>query len=183
MEITYGIERIVMALQGVRHFKDIAYAPGVTYGEVFGQAEYEMSPLLPRRRRRRARTGGCSTSYAAEAQRLIDAGLPVPAHAYVLKCSHAFNVLDARGAVSTAERAAEFARMRRLAGEVARLWIARAGRAGPSARRRPAATAARGRTGRRGRRASRATLVFEIGTEEMPPAEARAARDQLQRGR
>jgi len=43
VEITYGMERILMALQGVRHFKDIVYAPGVTYGDLFGQAEYEMS--------------------------------------------------------------------------------------------------------------------------------------------
>src|SRR3954466_3234158 len=69
--------------------------------------------------------------YAAEAQRLIDDGLPVPAHTCVLKCSHAFNVLDARGAVSTAERGAAFARMGRLAGvrggagAVAGLWVAR----------------------------------------------------------
>src|SRR5262249_46895023 len=43
VEITYGMERILMALQGVRHFRDIGYAPGLLYGEVFGQAEYEMS--------------------------------------------------------------------------------------------------------------------------------------------
>ena len=113
-----------MALQGVRHFKEIAYAPGITYGEVFGQAEYEMSRYY-------LDDADVATNrtlldlYAAEAQRMISAGLPVPAHGYVLKCSHAFNVLDARGAISTSERAAEFGRMRRLAGEVARLWIGR----------------------------------------------------------
>ena len=56
---------------------------------------------------------------------MIDAGLPVPAHYYVLKCSHAFNVLDARGAVSTTERATAFGRMRALARDVARLWAER----------------------------------------------------------
>ncbi|WIM93906.1 glycine--tRNA ligase [Actinoplanes oblitus] len=179
VEITYGIERIIMALQEKQHFKEIEYAPGVSYGEVFGQAEYEMSRYylddadIETNRR-------LLDLYAGEAQRMIDAGLPVPAHSYVLKCSQAFNVLDARGAVSTAERAAEFARMRRLAGEVATLWVARRGElehplglVTPPA---PARTPAAAQTGDRPR-----TLVFEIGTEELPPAELRSAREQLLR--
>ena len=63
--------------------------------------------------------------YTAEAQRLIDVRLPVPAHTYVLKSSHAFNVLDSRGAISTTERAKAFGMMRRLAREVSRLWVER----------------------------------------------------------
>ncbi|MFG1607653.1 glycine--tRNA ligase subunit beta [Actinoplanes sp. NPDC049265] len=178
VEITYGIERILMALQDVRHFKDIAYADGVTYGEVFGQAEYEMSRYylddadIDANRR-------LLEIYAGEAQRMIDAGLPVPAHTYVLKCSHAFNVLDSRGAVSTAERAAEFGRMRRLAGEVARLWVARREELGhplgvvekPAPAR--AVPATEGATRPR-------MLAFEVGTEEMPPAAATAAASFLQ---
>ena len=179
VEITYGIERIIMALQGVRHFKDIVYDEGISYGEIFGQAEYEMSryylddaDVAANRR--------LLEIYAAEARRMVDAKLPVPAHVYVLKSSHAFNVLDARGAVSTADRAAEFGRMRRLAGEVARLWIARREELGhplgvvaplPAATP-PAVPASERGDGTR-------QLVFEIGTEEMPPAEARAARDQV----
>ncbi len=100
VEITYGVERILMALQGVRHFKDIGYAPGVSYGEVFGQAEYEMSRYYLDDADVTANRALLET-YAAEAQRMIDVGLPVPAYSFVLKCSHAFNVLDARGAVST----------------------------------------------------------------------------------
>ncbi|GAB1691263.1 glycine--tRNA ligase [Krasilnikovia sp. M28-CT-15] len=180
VEITYGIERILMALQEVRHFKDITYAPGISYGEAFGQAEYEMSryylddaDVAANRR--------LLDEYAAEAQRMVDAGLPVPAHTYVLKSSHAFNVLDARGAVSTADRAAEFARMRRLAGDVARLWVARRAALdhplGVSAPRAPASPSPVPElTDNRAR-----TLVFEIGTEEMPPAEARAACAYLRR--
>jgi glycyl-tRNA synthetase len=179
VEITYGVERIVMALQGVRHVMDIAYAPGVTYGEVFGQAEYEMSRYyldeadVEENRR-------LLESYAAEAQRLLDIGLPVPAHTYVLKCSHAFNVLDARGAVSTADRAAEFTRMRRLAGDVARLWIGRRAELGhplgvvpppPPTVIAPVGVVA----------SEPETFVMELGTEEMPPAEARAAAAQLRR--
>ncbi|MEV4642246.1 glycine--tRNA ligase [Actinoplanes sp. NPDC049548] len=180
VEITYGLERIIMALQGVTHFKDIEYAPGVSYGEVFGQAEYEMSRYYLDDADVAA-TRQLLDLYATEAQRLVDEGLPVPAHTFVLKCSQAFNVLDARGAVSTADRAAEFARMRRLAGDVARLWVARReelghplGVAGPLPEIAvPVAAAAHGDEPR--------TLVFEIGTEEMPPAEAYAARDQLRR--
>ncbi|MEU7575459.1 glycine--tRNA ligase [Micromonospora sp. NPDC049240] len=178
VEITYGIERIIMALQGVRHFKEIEYAPGISYGEVFGQGEYEMSryylddaDIATNRR--------LLELYAAEAQRLIDAGLPVPAHTYVLKCSQTFNVLDSRGAVSTAERATEFARMRRMAAEVARLWVARREEFGfPLGRAEPlpvaGPVAAVRVTDDRPR-----TLVFEVGTEELPPSEARAARDHL----
>ncbi|GAA1634128.1 glycine--tRNA ligase [Actinoplanes couchii] len=179
VEITYGIERIIMALQEKTHFKEIEYAPGVSYGEVFGQSEYEMSRYylddadIEANRR-------LLELYAGEAQRMVDAGLPVPAHSYVLKCSQAFNVLDSRGAVSTSERAAEFARMRRLAGEVAKLWVDRRtelglplGTVAPPDAARPAA-AVQTADGAR-------TLVFEIGTEELPPAELRSAREQVKR--
>ncbi|MFF2010028.1 glycine--tRNA ligase subunit beta [Streptomyces sp. NPDC058195] len=124
VEITYGIERILMALQDVKHFKDLQYAPGVTYGEAFGQAEYEMSRYyLDEADLDTQRT--LFEAYAGEARRLLDARLPVPAYSYVLKCSHTFNVLDARGAISTTERARSFARMRGLAHEVAALWVSR----------------------------------------------------------
>ena len=176
VEITYGVERILMALQGKRHFKDIVYAPGVTYGEIFGQAEYEMSRYyLDDADIAVNRT--LLDAYAHEAQRMIDAGLAVPAHSFVLKMSHAFNVLDARGAVSTADRAGEFARMRRLSNAVAQLWIA--GRepspaAVPVAPPRPPQPKAQPTSGPQ-------LLVFEIGVEEMPPSDARDARDQVER--
>ncbi|WP_436529940.1 glycine--tRNA ligase [Actinoplanes sp. HUAS TT8] len=179
VEITYGIERIIMALQDKQHFKEIEYAPGVSYGEVFGQSEYEMSRYYLDDADIEANRKLLDI-YAGEAQRMIDAGLPVPAHSYVLKCSQAFNVLDSRGAVSTAERAAEFGRMRRLAGEVAKLWVARRAELehplGLVVDREPAPVPATVQTGDGPR-----TLVFEIGTEELPPAELRNAREQLQR--
>ncbi|MFG1620736.1 glycine--tRNA ligase [Kribbella sp. NPDC049227] len=169
VEITYGIERIMMALQGVSHFKDIAYAPGISYGEAFGQAEYEMSRYylddadVDAQKR-------LFEEYANEARRMLDARLPVPAHIYVLRCSHTFNILDSRGAVSTTERAKAFGRMRTLAREVAQLWaerrtelehplgIAELPAPAPEPTEFPATSGTR-------------QLTFEIGTEEMPPSE------------
>ncbi|NHN56675.1 glycine--tRNA ligase [Calidifontibacter sp. DB0510] len=124
VELTYGIERIMMALQGVSHFKDMEYAPGISYGEVFAQNEFEMSRYyldeadVPTNR-------DLFEQYTTEAQRMIEARLPVPAWTYVLKSSHAFNVLDSRGAVSTTERARSFSLMRRLAREAGALWTER----------------------------------------------------------
>ncbi|NED96585.1 glycine--tRNA ligase [Phytoactinopolyspora alkaliphila] len=175
VEITYGIERILMALQGVTHFKDIAYAPGVSYGEVFGQSEYEMSRYYLDDADVDANRALFET-YAAEAERMLAQRLPVPAYTYVLKCSHVFNVLDARGAISTTERAQAFARMRGLAREVSALWIARReelghplgtgaanGPAEPLLPEMPdvSTVPADGTS----------SLLFEIGTEEMPPHE------------
>jgi glycyl-tRNA synthetase len=98
----------------------------------------------------------------------------------VLKCSHAFNVLDSRGAVSTADRASEFARMRRLAGEVARLWVAKRDELGHPLGVTEALPPARAVSSPAEKDGPR-TLVFEVGTEEMPPSEARAARTQMMR--
>ncbi|GGU81838.1 glycine--tRNA ligase [Streptomyces filipinensis] len=194
VEITYGMERILMALQGVNHFKDLQYAPGVTYGEAFGQAEYEMSRYyLDEADLETQRT--LFEAYASEARRMLDANLPVPAYSYVLKCSHTFNVLDARGAISTTERASSFARMRGLAHEVAELWVARREELGfplgTSSGTSPATSGAQAAETRSHADAGAsteaeagaasepvlpagpapATLVLEIGVEEMPPAE------------
>jgi glycyl-tRNA synthetase len=169
VEITYGIERILMALQGVGHFKDIVYAPGISYGEVFGQSEYEMSRYYLDDADVDANRTLFDT-YAAEARRMLDERLPVPAYVYVLKCSHAFNVLDARGAISTTERANAFARMRGLAREVSALWIERREELGHPLGVVPARPAIQ--TLEIPPQATEpATLLFEIGTEELPPAE------------
>ncbi|MET7475014.1 glycine--tRNA ligase [Streptomyces sp. NPDC005648] len=168
VEITYGLERILMNLQGVSHFKDIVYAPGITYGEVFGQNEYEMSRYY-------LDDADVDTNhrlfeaYAAEARRLLDLELPVPAYLYVLKCSHTFNVLDARGAISTTERAKSFSLMRGLTHESAKLWAQRRTDLGhplgvtpdPA----PAVRAALPAMSRP------ETLLFEIGLEELPYAD------------
>src|SRR5699024_3544943 len=79
VELTYGIERIMMAQQGVTHFKDLQYAPGITYGEALGQQEYEMSRYYLDDADVEANQD-LYDHYVAEAQRMIDARLPVPAH-------------------------------------------------------------------------------------------------------
>jgi glycyl-tRNA synthetase len=170
VEITYGVERIIMALQRAGHFKDIVYAPGLSYGEAFGQAEYEMSRYYLDDADVEANRA-LFTAYEAEARRMIDARLPVPAHTYVLKCSHVFNVLDARGAVGTTERASAFARMRTLAHDVAELWTQRREELGHPLgdaviqavpERRPEGFPAIGEP---------EALAFEVGFEELPAAE------------
>jgi glycyl-tRNA synthetase beta chain (EC 6.1.1.14) len=178
VEITYGMERILMAIQGVGHFKDIAYAAGISYGEVFGQAEYEMSRYYLDDADVEANQRLFET-YQAEARRMIEARLPVPAHSYVLKCSHAFNVLDARGAISPTERANAFARMRRLASDVARLWIARRSEEGhPLGTVTPMTAPAV--VGEPPEMKRSATLVCEIGVEELPASEVSHAAEALQ---
>ncbi|WP_198928230.1 glycine--tRNA ligase [Tessaracoccus sp. ZS01] len=174
VELTYGVERILMAQQGVTHFKDIVYsiaADGrpVTYGEAFGQQEYEMSRYylddadVDANRR-------LYETYVAEATRMVAARLPVPAHGYILKSSHAFNVMDARGAISTTERAKAFATMRRLMRDTAALWIERREELGFPLLREAAVeeqAAPAVDTGTLGDDPQ--TLAFEIGVEELPP--------------
>jgi glycyl-tRNA synthetase len=170
VELTYGIERITMALQGVTNFKDIQYAPGLSYGEAFGQIEYEMSRYYLDDADIDANRA-LYEIYTAEAGRMIEAGLPVPAHIYVLKSSHAFNVLDARGAISTTQRAKSFATMRSLSREVSKLWVAERESLGfpllkdASLASEPRAAAPQEQS----LPAAAQDAVFEIGTEELPP--------------
>ncbi|RJO77664.1 glycine--tRNA ligase [Nocardia panacis] len=167
VEITYGLERILMAVQKVTHFKNLVYAPGITYGEFLGQSEYEMSRYYLDDADIAA-TRTLLDTYSREADRLIEHRLPIPAHSFVLKSSHAFNVLDARGAISTTERATWFQTMRRQARSVATLWTelrAEAehprGIAEPLPPALPAVDPAE--------LPAAGLLVFEIGTEELPP--------------
>jgi glycyl-tRNA synthetase len=180
VEITYGIERIIMALQGVNHFKDIAYAPGISYGEAFGQAEYEMSRYYLDDADIDA-NHALFEAYAAEADRLIETRLPVPAHTFILKCSQIFNVLDARGAISTTERARAFARMRKLSLEVGRLWVQRREELDFPLGRTPARAPA-SLTAAVPAIDGPATLAFEIGVEELPPHEVTRAADSVRTG-
>ena len=121
VEITYGLERIAIALQQVRSFRDIRWNDSFSYGDVNLQGEREHSAYyfdtadIDKLR-------DMYDMFEAEAISSLDAGLVLPAHDYVLKCSHTFNILDTRGAVGVTERQALFARMRDLSRRVAEAY-------------------------------------------------------------
>ena len=120
-EITYGLERIAMYLQGVESVFDLVWTEGISYRDVFHQNEVEQSAY----NFEHANTGMLFRhfdDYESEAKRLIAAGLALPAYEMVMKCSHSFNLLDARGAISVTERAAYIARVRNLARAVAQAY-------------------------------------------------------------
>ena len=120
-EITYGLERLAMYLQGKESVYDLLWTPGVTYGDVFHQNEVEQS----RYNFELANTDllfDLFSSFEKEAKRLMEARCALPAYEMVLKCSHTFNLLDARGAISVTERAAYIGRVRALARAVAQAY-------------------------------------------------------------
>jgi glycyl-tRNA synthetase alpha chain len=122
VEITYGLERIAMYIQDKDNVYDIRWADDISYGDIFHRAEWEHSKY----------NFECSDAdmlmhlfdiYEKEAYRLVEEGLLLPAYDYVLKCSHTFNLLDARGAISVSERASYIGRVRNMARRCARLYI------------------------------------------------------------
>ncbi len=123
VEITYGLDRIAMALQNVRNFKDIHWNDDRTAGDVNLMAEYEHSKyyfeLADVDRLRQM-----FSLFESEANAALEAGLVLPAHDYVLKCSHTFNILDTRGAIGVTERQAFFGRMRDLSRRTADMYAA-----------------------------------------------------------
>jgi tetrameric-type glycyl-tRNA synthetase alpha subunit len=130
VELTYGLERLAMYLQGVDSVFDLVWSRWeeqgelvtVTYGDVYRENEREFStygfevsdPELLQQHFR---------DFEAEAGRCLAARLPIPAYDYVLKCSHTFNLLDARGVVSVTERTSYIARVRDMARRVAELYL------------------------------------------------------------
>ncbi len=123
VELTYGLERIGMYLQGVKHAFDLKMSRDVTVGDLRGDFEeqhsrYNFEESNPELQRE------LFDSFEAEARRLLEADLHYPAYEFVMRCSHAFNLLDARGVLSHAERQAYVQRVRRLAEAVARAHVA-----------------------------------------------------------
>ena len=182
VEITYGLERILMALQDVDTFVDIAWNDRLTYGDLHLQAEKEHS-LYNFERADVERLRLLFDEYEAEAKASLAAGLVFPAHDHVLKCSHAFNILDARGAIGVTERAALFGRMRDLARGVAEAYLAQRQaqgfpwlRSGDS--REPATRPPEG--DRAAPPSAPAPFLLEIGTEELPVEDLEAAISQLE---
>lgn len=122
-EITYGLERLAMFIQGVDSIFDLEWVNGVTYGDVFHQNEVEFSKY----NFDYSDAEGLFTlfdMYEAEAKRLIELGLVLPGYDYVLKCSHVFNLLDARNAISVTERTGYIGRVRALARLAAQRYLA-----------------------------------------------------------
>lgn len=122
-EVTYGLERLSQYIQDVNSVFDLEWADGVLYGDIFKEPEYEHSKY-GFEMSNQAMLLKFFDEYEQEAKRLIEAGLVHPAYDYVLKCSHTFNLLDARGAVSVTERAGYLARIRNLARLIARAFVA-----------------------------------------------------------
>ena len=122
VEITYGLERISMYLQGIDNVYDLQWNNNITYGDVYHQQEIEQSTynfeladvemLLD-----------LFNKYEAEAMRIIKEKLVIPSYEYCLKCSHTFNLLDARGAISVTERTGYIARIRNLARACAEQYL------------------------------------------------------------
>lgn len=183
VELTYGLERIAMATQGVRDFRDIRWNERMTYGDVYLQNEQESSKYafeLANVERLRQ----MFDLYEAEAEVCLENKQVLPAHDYVLKCSHTFNVLDTRGAIGVTERAGFFRRMRGLSRRVAEAYIeqrkglefpwldetaASSERTADSSFRLPATRYP----------LSAAPFLMEIGTEELPHTDLEDAFAQL----
>ncbi len=121
-ELTYGIERLAMYIQEKNNVFELEWVDGISYGDVFKKAEYEHSVYS-------FEEGDIDMlfnlfeTYEKEAKRLIEKGLIMPAYDYVLKCSHAFNVLDARGAISVTERTGYIGRIRVIARMIAQAYV------------------------------------------------------------
>lgn len=184
VEITYGLDRIAIALQKVRSFRDIQWSPSRTAGDVNLAGELEHSKYYfeladVERLREMFRL------YEKEADASLAAGLVLPAHDYILKCSHTFNILDTRGAIGVTERQAFFGRMRDLSRKTAELFVAqRQTQEFPWLKDENKAEAIT--TGDKkvdlsvyGADLAPADFLFEIGTEELPVADLDSAISQI----
>ncbi|MFT7227629.1 MAG: glycyl-tRNA synthetase alpha chain [Methylophilaceae bacterium] len=121
-EITYGLERLAMYLQGVENVYELEYSPDVKYGDVFLQNEIEQSAY----NFEHSDVDFLLTAFDAhekQAKHLIDNQLALPAYEQILKSAHTFNLLDARGAISVTERAAYMGRIRNLSRSVATSYL------------------------------------------------------------
>ncbi|MCG9133920.1 glycine--tRNA ligase subunit beta [Candidatus Poribacteria bacterium] len=191
-EITYGLERIALYLQDVDDFFDIRWNEHVNYGDVHRQSEVEYSRYNFEQANVEMLFELFST-YEKETHACLDAGLVLPATDHVLKCSHTFNMLDARGVISVTERVSYIERVRRLAQRIARAYVKQReemehplmGRfdtgttpapvGAVSSRTEPTPTPA----GAVSNRTETADLLFEIGTEEIPASYVPPALAQL----
>jgi len=131
-EITYGLERLAMFIQGKRSAWALEWTPGFSYADIYKESErqwsaynFEHAPVDV--------LMGRFAEHETECESLVDAGLPIPAYDQVLKASHAFNLLDARGAISVTERAQYIGRVRTLARRVCQAYLEKESGAGLAA--------------------------------------------------
>ncbi|MEW6716824.1 MAG: glycine--tRNA ligase subunit beta [Chloroflexota bacterium] len=185
VELTYGLERIAMATQQVQEFGEVHWTEQLTYGDMHLQSErdystyaFELAGV--------ERLTQMFALYEAEAEAALAGGLILPAYDYVLKCSHAFNVLDTRGAIGVTERQTLFGRIRDLSRRVAEAyieqrqrlefpWLKEEGIALRSAQTKSTRTGIQTIP----LKEAPAHFLFEIGTEELPPSDIEAALEQL----
>ena len=192
VEITYGLDRIALALQGKNSVWEMEYGAGVRYGDALLQAEIEHCHYYFNVADVDALKMIYDT-YEREANRCLDAGLVAPAHDYNLKCSQLFNVLDTRGAVGVTERANYFGRMRRVANKVSATYVEQrqrleypfTGNAAWAQKTNEEDPAPAVHDAHATRHAPPATpedgdpFVLEIGSEELPHGDLKAALAQL----
>ncbi len=179
VEITYGLERILIALNGASAIWDEPWNERVSYGEIRRREAFEHSryyfEIADIERVRQM-----YELFEAEAKAALEEGVILPAYDYVLKCSHTFNILDTRGAVSVAERQAYFRRMRALARRVAEAYVAQREALGfpllPESSPTPSPRVSSPPTSQPSRPAD---FLLEIGTEELPPSDVETALSQL----
>jgi glycyl-tRNA synthetase alpha chain len=122
VELTYGLERLAMYIQNVDDFKDLAYNDQTSYGNIFFRKEVEYSQYNFHKADVKMLFADFN-QYEAKAEELVEASLVFPAYDYLLKSSHAFNLLDARGVISVTERAAYIGRIRSLARKCALRYV------------------------------------------------------------
>lgn len=121
-ELTYGLERLASYIQNVESVYDIEWTEGVKYGEIFREPEYEHSVYAFEESDLDLLFQSLN-AYEEEATKLIEKGLVHPGYDYVLKCSHVFNLIDARGAISATDRPAYLARIRTMARNIAKAFL------------------------------------------------------------
>lgn len=190
VEITYGLERIAMTLQRVRHFRDLRWSPDRTYGDIQMQGEQEHSryyfEIADVERARKM-----YELHKAEAETALQHHLVLPAYDQLLRMSHIFNILDTRGAIGVTERAVYFARMRELAHQVAEAYLEDRNRLEypwlPEVEARGPVSALAGGKSVLSQTAPATPsgphdLLFEIGTEELPADDLSSALEQLREG-
>ncbi len=178
VEITYGLDRILIALNDAPSIWGEPCAPGINYGDVRRQEEFEHSKYY-------YEVAGVDRAremyelYAAECLSCLEKGLVLPAHDYVLKCSHTFNILDARGAIGVTERQGYFRRMRDMARKVAEAYLAQREKLEYPLIKKEQTAPVKKNPDPVSVPAIESPFLFEIGVEELPAADVDSALAQL----